>query len=109
MRQEATLESINCSFLQMQSFITHCVKNQIRVFVGAYRVSIRIQSKYGKIRTRKNYVYGQFSGSDYLYPGYSNLGNIYEMHINLPAIFWKNKVFQVCLGMSCCFWTTRIH
>ena len=31
-----------------------------------YKVTLRIQSKYGKTRTRKNSVYGHFSRSDYL-------------------------------------------
>ena len=30
---------------------------------GIYRVNLRIQSKYGKIRTRKNSVFGHFSRS----------------------------------------------
>ena len=34
------------------------------VFSGIYGVNFRVQSKYGKIRTRKNSVFGHFSRSD---------------------------------------------
>ena len=56
--------------------IKHCVKSvQIQVFPGQhfpsfglntdiYSVNIRIQSKYRKIRTRKNSVFARFSRSD---------------------------------------------
>ena len=56
--------------------IKHCVKSvQIQVFPGPhfpvfglntdiYSVNIRIQSKYRKIRTRKNSVFARFSRSD---------------------------------------------
>ena len=44
---------------------THCVKNvQIRNFF--WSVFSRIQSEYGKIRTRKNSVFGHFSRRDSL-------------------------------------------
>ena len=58
------------------SKIKHCLKSvQIRSFSGPYfpafgpntkryGVSPRIQSEYGKIRTRKNSVFGQFSHSE---------------------------------------------
>ena len=59
----------------------HCVKSvQIRRFFWSvfslfrlnaeiYRVSFRIQFEYGKIRTRKNFVFGHFSRSGLLETG----------------------------------------
>ena len=62
-------------FLQNEHFLKSI---QIRVFSGRYflafglnteryGVSLRIQSKFGKMRTRKNSVFGHFSPSDELF------------------------------------------
>ena len=61
---------------------THFVKSvQIRSFSGSYfpllglnteiyGVNIRIKSKYGKMRIRKNSIFGHFSRSENVHLGY---------------------------------------
>ena len=36
----------------------------VRIFPYSYSVNLRIHSEYGKIRTRKNSVFGHFSESE---------------------------------------------
>ena len=86
-------------------FNKHCVKSvQIRSFSGPYfpvfglnaeiyEVNLRIQSKYGKMQTRKNSVFGHFSHSEILittsfqtYVPWNSLGLLSETCLKIPQL-----------------------
>ena len=88
--------------------VFHCVKSvQIQSFSGPYipafglnaeiyGVNLRIQSKYGKIQTRKNSVFGYFSDSRLTmkYDGNSNNIILWIKYTDLP----KKRVFLLILS-----------
>ena len=84
-----------CSFSTIWS--THCVKS---VQYGAssglnterYKVSLRIQSEYGKIRTRINSLFGHLSHSNYL-TGTEN-GFLEEVLIASLFLLWRLFTFD---------------
>ena len=61
-----------------------------------YRVNLRIQSKYGKIRTRKNSVFGLFSRSAYLKFVRPSPSNLFDCN-NYKGI---RLITQLRVGMS---------
>ena len=68
-----------------------------------YFVSLHIQSECGKIRTRKNSVFGHFSRSA-KEPFHSFLNSKYEAYLDRYKLFWQqlNKYYWHFLSFFCC-------
>ena len=72
-----------------------------------HTVSLCIQSKCGKIRTRKNYVFGHFSRSVKLW--WVGARERKKMAFFVPFILSKRSFFKICVLSQCIVYRTQFQ